>query len=288
MIKWLLSQRGGAKRAPNHPTPPAGGQDPLAIKDLWEMDTSQEVGVGRPQRKRPPAERSLWETRRGSGPEGARFGDEGRARCGGWGGTQFGGPARREPGSGAGVEPGSGVRRGGSPVLGRGRSPVRGRGAPRDPRGPGASRRLLACPALTHPAALPRRASRARQSAAERSSIPGSPRGLSLDRPGLEPPEGTASPGAHHLGGLRGGGCCRLGRPPSRVRPKRLCLPPASRRILPRGPDEGHYHVTQGKAAQERSPEAYAFPPFFLYGMTQSPSVGGRGQEGVSSIHQSQ
>lgn len=46
--------------------------------------------------------------------------------------------------------------------------------------------------------------------------------------------------------------------------------------------------MTQGKAAQERSPEAYAFPPFFLYGMTQSPSVGGRGQEGVSSIHQSQ
>ena len=40
----------------------------------------------------------------------------------------------------------------------------------------------------------------------ERSSIPGSPRGLSLDRPGLEPPEGTASSGAHHLGGLRGGG----------------------------------------------------------------------------------
>ena len=128
MIKWLLSQRGGAKRAPNHPTPPAGGQDPLAIKDLWEMDTSQEVGVGRPQRKRPPAERSLWETRRGSGPEGARFGDEGRARCGGGGGTQFGGPARREPGSGAGVEPGSGVRPGGSPVRGRGSSPVRGRG----------------------------------------------------------------------------------------------------------------------------------------------------------------
>lgn len=129
-------------------------------------------------------------------------------------GKPGGGPARREPGSGTrvepgagpGVEPGSGVRRGGSPVRGRGRSPVRGRGAPRDPRGPGASRRLLACPALTHPAALPRRASRARQSAAERSSIPGSPRGLSLDRPGLEPPEGTASPGAHHLGGLRGGG----------------------------------------------------------------------------------
>lgn len=46
--------------------------------------------------------------------------------------------------------------------------------------------------------------------------------------------------------------------------------------------------MTQGKAAQERSPEGYAFPAFFLYGMTRSPSDGDRGQKGVSSIHQSE
>ena len=190
---------GGCRAASEEATP--GGEEPLGNPEGVRPGGSPVRGRGSS-----PVRGRGWNPVWGSGPEGARFG--------GGGGARFGGPARREPGSGTrvepgagpGVEPGSGVRRGGSPVRGRGRSPVRGRGAPRDPRGPGASRRLLACPALTHPAALPRRASRARQSAAERSSIPGSPRGLSLDRPGLEPPEGTASPGAHHLGGLRGGG----------------------------------------------------------------------------------
>lgn len=126
----------------------------------------------RHQRKRPPAERSLWETRRGSGPEGARFGGEGGAR--------FGGLARKEPGSG--------VRRGGSPVRGRESSPVRGRewspvwgsgpkGAQLGGRGAGGGR--PATPGAPGPAGAPWPARRS----LTRPPCPGGPAGRGRARP---------------------------------------------------------------------------------------------------------
>lgn len=201
------------------------------------MDTSQEVGVGRHQRKRPPVERSLWETRRGSGPEGARFGGEGGAR--------FGGLARKEPGSGAGMEPGSGVRRGGSPIRGRESSPVRGRewspvwgsgpkGAQLGDRGAGwgGAQRLLGPRGQQAPLGLPgahspgRPAPAGQQGAAERGRTqqhPGIPaRPLAGPAPlgatGRHRPAWSAPPR------WAGGVDCRLGRPPSQAQPKRLCV----------------------------------------------------------------
>ena len=117
VIKWLLSQRGGAKRAPNHSTPPAGGQDPLAKRPLGnghiagggcrvaseEATPGGEKPLGNAEGVWPggsPVQGQGWSPVWGSGPEGARFG----------------GPARREPSSGTRVEPGAGA--GVEPSLG--------------------------------------------------------------------------------------------------------------------------------------------------------------------------